>query len=78
MDNWKMFKRHESRAPSSLSKNKSENKVNSKRKFTGKCLKCGKIGHKVRDCFKLKNPEEAKEFLEKHLNERGRPNLLLL
>jgi hypothetical protein len=43
-----------------------------KRKFTGKCLKCGIVGHKVKNCFKVKSAEEAKEFLDKHLKERGR------
>jgi hypothetical protein len=53
------------------SKNSVRTEGKFKKRFTGKCLKCGKQGHKVRDCFKVKSPEEAREFLSKHLNERG-------
>jgi hypothetical protein len=38
-------------------------------KFTGKCLKCGKAGQYVRNCFTLKGPEEVKSLLEKHREE---------
>jgi hypothetical protein len=39
-----------------------------------KCFKCAKLGHKVRDCYLIKDPDKVRRILDKHAEEKKRGN----